>query len=105
MDGSEDKAISLKDGTFKEEKSMDDDGFILWYQDGSWICLKQIFVDERERRKGIGSKLFSKFEDMAKKKNMPIYTISSCVEGEVFYDFLINKGFTKVTWTRWEKTY
>ena len=80
------------------EKIIRENGFLDWYIDGDGIEIKRIFVNEKERHKGIGTEMLGELIEIAKNlKIKKIITYSSTnPEKEVFGKFLIVSGFTRL---------
>lgn len=73
-------------------------GFIVWGDKGEYIELKQIYVKERHRGQGVGTKLMKHLET----KGSPISTRATVDSSNPFYHLLKSRGYTddKGTWTK-----
>jgi len=85
-------------------KCKDKIGFIRYVLDGNNMELRQIFIDERYRHKKYGTMLLDKLIEITKNNKISkIWLLSSTSNTEVFFKFLVNKGFVKENDNKWVK--
>ena len=73
-------------------------GFIRFTAEKDHVVLHQIYVHPDHRREGIGSKIL----DALKKKGEKIVMFTGTNEGDVFWEFIIKKGFKNASCKKWE---
>ena len=100
-----DKEITFEDGNVPGDWShehshhvdMPVDAFILYLECNGFVEMRQIYIAERSRRKGFGSKIMKAYEDKVKELGYDMSAVRALF-GEndpehPFQQFLINRGY------------
>ena len=80
------------------EKIQKENSFLTYENKDNYIELSQIFVEENERQKGVGTELLNDLIKIAKEKNISkICVVSTADETQDFGKWLVNVGFKNIS--------